>query len=158
MGISYIPQIYSLNDDVDYANMCALDNMPGEEVIFDAYDTGDKKILNKELIASEKLALKVGAPVMFIYNINDNVKNGVQGTVVSFLNGLPVVNTGSETLIVDRVTWPVYDRKHTFKVIATRAQIPLKLSWAMTVHKSQGKTLDAVEVHCGKEFAQANYM
>ena len=90
---------------------------------------------------------------MFIYNINDNVKDGVQGTVVSFLNGLRVVNTGSKTLIVDRVTWPVYDRKHTFKVIATRAQIPLKLSWAMTVHKSQGKTLDAVEVHCGKEFA-----
>jgi ATP-dependent exoDNAse (exonuclease V) alpha subunit len=112
-----------------------------------------KNFSNKELIASEKLALKIGAPVMFIYNINDNIKNGVQGTVVSFLNELPVVNTGSETLVVDRVTWSVYDRKHTSKVIGTRTQTPLILAWAMTVHKSQGKTLDAVEVHCGKEFA-----
>ena len=37
--------------------------------------------------------LKVGAKVMFIYNINNRIKNGVQGTVTSFLNGLPVVTT-----------------------------------------------------------------
>ena len=92
---------------------------------------------------------------MFIYNINDHIKNGVQGTVASFLNGLPVVTTsdGAASVVVERVTWSVYDRIENHKLVGTRTQIPLKLAWAMTVHKAQGKTLEAFEVHCGKEFA-----
>lgn len=151
--LSYIPKVFPLNEDVDYANMCILDSLPGQEVVFQAYDVGEKKLLNRGLIAGEKVVLKVGAKVMYIYNINDKIKNGVQGTVVSFLNGLPVVSSGSESVVVDRVTWPVYDRRDPNKLVGTRTQVPLKLAWAMTVHKAQGKTLEAVEVHCGKEFA-----
>ena len=153
LGIPYVPKVFPLNKDIDYTNMSILDALPGEEYMFGAFDKGDKKQLNKGLIASEKSALKVGAQVMFIYNINHNIKNGVQGTVASFLNGLPVVTTASETIVVNQVIWPVYDKKEPTKVIGTRTQLPLKLAWAMTVHKSQGKTLDAVEVYCGKEFA-----
>ena len=65
---------------------------------------------------------------MFIYNLNDRIKNGVQGTVTSFLNGLPVITTESESLLVDRVTWPVYDLKDLTKGIGTRTQLPLKLA------------------------------
>ena len=110
-------------------------------------------------MANEKLVLKVGAKVMFIYNINDHIKNGVQGTVALFLNGLPVVTTsdGAAIVVVERVTWSVYDRIENHKLVRTRAQIPLKLAWAMTVHKAQGKTLEAVEVHCGKEFAPGHF-
>ena len=152
-NLAYIPKVFALNTDVDYANMCFLEDIPGEEVLFEAFDVGDKKVLNRDLIAKEKLALKVGAQVMFIYNINDRIKNGVQGTVVSFTDGLPVVSTFSETVIVKKVTWSVYAKDDPTRVIGTRSQIPLMLAWAMTVHKAQGKTLDAVEVHCGKQFA-----
>ena len=151
--LSYIPKVFPLNEDVDYANMCILDSLPGQEVVFQAYDVGEKKLLNWGLIAGEKVVLKIGAKVMFIYNINDKIKNGVQGTVVYFLNGLPVVTSGSESIVVDRVTWPVYDGRDPNKLVGTRTQVPLKLAWAMTVHKAQGKTLEAVEVHCRKEFA-----
>lgn len=138
---------------MDYVNISILDRLPGNEVIFQAFDVGDKPVLNRNLIANEKVVLKVGAKVMFIFNINDRIKNGVRGEVVSFVNGLPVVSCSAKTIVVDRVTWPVHDRTNPTKVVATRTQIPLKLAWAMTVHKSQGETLDAVEVHCGKEFA-----
>jgi hypothetical protein len=90
---------------------------------------------------------------MFIYNINDVIKNGVLGTVVSFSNDLPVVQTDLETLVGNRVTWPVYDKHNSSKIIGTRTQFPLKLAWAMTIHEAQGKTLRAVEVHCNNLFA-----
>jgi len=64
---------------------------------------------------------------------------------VSFANGLPVVFCSAETIVVDRVTWPVYDRNSPTKVVGTRTQLPLKLAW-----QSQGQTLHAVEVHSGK--------
>ena len=138
---------------ITLTKLSILDAHPGEKFMFEAVDNGDKKPLNKGVIAREKLALKVGAQVMFIYNINDKIKNGVHGTVTPFLNGLPVVTTASETIVVNQVTWSVYDKREPSKVIGTRTQLLLKLEWAMTVHKSQGKTLDAVEVYCGKEFA-----
>ena len=152
-NLPYVPQLYPLIEDVDYANISILDRLPGNEVVFQAFDVGDKRVLNRNLIANEKLVLKIGAKVMFIFNINDRIKNGVRGEVVSFVNGLPLVSCSTETIVVDRVSWPVYDRTDPTKIVGTRTQIPLKLAWAMTVHKSQGQTLDAVEVHCGKEFA-----
>lgn len=152
-NLTHVPQLYPLNEDVDYANMCILDGLPGQEVVFQATDVGEKRLHNRQLIASEKLVFKVGAKVMFIYNISDHIRNGVQGEVISFLNGLPVVATSVETIVVHQVTWPVYAKDDPARVVETRAQLPLKLAWAMTVHKSQGQTMDAVEVLCGKEFA-----
>ena len=70
-SLAYIPKVFALNTDVDYANMCFLKDIPGEEVLFEAFDIGDKTVLGRDLIAKEKLALKVGAQVMFIYNRND---------------------------------------------------------------------------------------
>lgn len=59
--LTHVPQLYPLNEDVDYANMCILDGLPGQEVVFQATDVGEKRLLNRQLIASEKLVLKVGA-------------------------------------------------------------------------------------------------
>lgn len=155
LGISFGPKVFHLNEDVDYANMAILDAFPGEEVVFYANGKGEKKQINRSVIASETLVLKVRAEVMFIYNVNNNIKNGVPGTVSSFLNGLSIVTTAAEIeigIVVNRVTWPVYNKKKLTKVIGTRMQLPLTLAWAMTVHKLQGKTLDTVEAYCDKEF------
>ena len=44
----------------------------------------------------------------------------------SFVNGLPVVTTGAESVVVNKVTWPVYDNIDCPSVIANRTQVPLK--------------------------------
>ncbi|KAL9977118.1 hypothetical protein ACROYT_G014491 [Oculina patagonica] len=85
LKLDFIPKVLPHNEDVDFSNMCTLGSLPGQEVLFQAYDIEEKKLLNRELVANEKLILKVGAKVMFIYNINDRIKIGVQGTVASFL-------------------------------------------------------------------------
>lgn len=59
--LTNVPQLYPFNEDVDYANMCILDGLPGQEVVSQATDVGEKHLLNRQSIASEKLVLKVGA-------------------------------------------------------------------------------------------------
>ncbi|KAJ7391469.1 hypothetical protein OS493_018516 [Desmophyllum pertusum] len=56
-GLSYIPKVFPLNEDVDYAN---LDGLPGKGIVCHAHDIGEQKLLNKGVIASEKLTLKKG--------------------------------------------------------------------------------------------------
>ena len=66
-SLGYMPKVFALNTDVDYANTRFLKYILGEEVLLEAFDIGDKTVLNRYLIAKEKLALKVGAQFMFIY-------------------------------------------------------------------------------------------
>ena len=54
------------DEDVGFANMCVLEDVPRERILFGAKDVGDKRLLNKGLIGSENLVSKVKAKVMFI--------------------------------------------------------------------------------------------
>jgi ATP-dependent DNA helicase PIF1 len=108
--------------------------------------------LEKSMLVDATLNLKVGAQVMCVVNITDDNKNlilcnGSQGIVTSFceITGFPIVkyNNGVEHLMA-RHTW----LSEKIPGIGL-SQIPLILAWALTIHKSQGATLDAAEIDAG---------
>ncbi len=108
------------------------------------------------------LTLKVGARVMFIRNDNENGQyvNGTLGTVISLGDRRIIVRTDEGNEIdVERQTWDFYRyhiNKKTKEIEATLCgsfkQYPLKLAWAVTIHKSQGLTFDKVIIDAGRAF------
>jgi hypothetical protein len=140
--------------DVDAENEAALVALPGAEVRFAARDVGDARSLAAGCPAPSSLALKVGAQVMLIKNISAKrgLVNGARGVVERFTSaGLPVVRFAASGVseAVPRERWAV---RVGGAETAARLQVPLKLAWAVTVHKSQGLTLDRVEVSLDRAF------
>ena len=132
-----------------------LEKSDSNPVAFHSQDTGHKKYLCK-CIADKTLVLKVGAPVILLYNINSVLVNGLTGVVIDFQDNFPVVDFPQVDIKHKffRKTWTFYDEKNQRAVIASRTQIPLKVSWAITAHKSQGQTWPAAHVVSGNEFVQ----
>lgn len=157
LKLSYEPiKLYTHNIDVDKVNEQYLEHLPVKSKKYKATTSGDKKIiemLKKSIIATEKLELKIGAKVMFIKNNPDKgYINGTLGMVTDYSElGFPLVKTlKQESIIASSEKWEVEDDNG--KVLASFSQIPLRLAWAITVHKSQGMTLDAVEMDLSKVF------
>ena len=114
--------------------------------------------LKKSCLATENLRLKKGARVMCVKNNFDKgYVNGTLGVVVSCGFGLdPVIRTAStpdfpegRLITLELADWTIEDDG---KVLAQITQYPLRLAWAITVHKSQGMSLDAIEVDLSKAF------
>jgi len=110
--------------------------------------------LKRSCLALEELKLKIGAEVMFIKNDPlGKFVNGTRGVVVGFENNSeawPIVKTfDNETFIAYPEEWK-YEDNGIVRAIIT--QVPLRLAWAITIHKSQGMTLDAAEIDLGDAF------
>lgn len=149
-------KLYTHNEDVDFINNTHLADIPGMSKIFKAKTSGDKSILEalkKSVITPDAMPLKIGAKVMFVKNNPEKgYINGTLGEVVDYSDdSYPLVKTNEGNIIeATREEWSVNDE--TDKALATYKQVPLRLAWAITVHKSQGMTLDAAELDLGRTF------
>ncbi|XP_045500625.1 ATP-dependent DNA helicase PIF1 [Colias croceus] len=146
-------RLCSHTNDSKMINNSKLRDLEGEEKVYSAQDSDSAtSLLDMQTIAPAKLVLKVGAQVMLLKNINVNagLVNGARGVVVKFDEGLPVVrfkNKKEYTAKTER--WYV---KNANGSLLCRRQVPLNLAWAFSIHKSQGLTLDCVEMSLSKIF------
>lgn len=154
-GEENLTRLFTHNVDVDSINDQHLRALPGKVKRFRMTSDGDPykvEALMRNVLAPEVLELKVGAEVMFVANdFEAGFVNGTRGKVIRFSkSGNPVVETtdGNEIGVVPH-TWQTKEDDH---VVAEVEQHPLRLAWAITVHKSQGMSLDAAEVDLSKAF------
>lgn len=117
-----------------------------EKTYIAAKNSGSKKHLDK-IVAPQYLHVKKGCSVMLLRNLGGKFVNGLCGHVKEMRHDaiivyFPAIN---EAHSVGRHQFTGYDMK---KNTAERLQFPLQLSYGLTIHKSQGMTLNHVAVHC----------
>ncbi len=152
-----VTQLYSHNADVDQLNSSALGKLSGQSRIFQMESKGPEKLLaglKRGCLSPETLELKEGARVMFTKNdhVLRRYANGTIGTITGFdsVRGFPVVQLKSgRTLVVEPDQWSIQDGG---RLLAQITQVPLRLAWAMTVHKSQGMSLDSAHMDLSNAF------
>ena len=153
-----ITELHTVNVDVDDINIQKLAELPGEERSYQQTTTGSKiyvENLQRSVLAPENLVIKLGALVMAVKNSPQKLyANGSIGAVVDFepLTEYPVVEfrDGRRVTMVPDV-WELRDGE---RKRASISQVPLRLAWAITVHKSQGMTLDAAKIDLRKAFVE----
>lgn len=150
-------KLFSHNTDVDRINATELKKLPSASSTFVAKHRGPKPLIEtlfRGCLSPERLELKVGAKVMFTKNNPETqVVNGTTGVVTMFQRGsnFPIVQLKSGRVVAaEPMDWSIVADGAP---LATISQIPLRLAWAMTVHKSQGMSLDAAYVDLSSAFA-----
>ena len=150
-------RLYTHNIDVDVVNKKHLDLLGTPKKDYHMTSKGARNLaetLKKNCLSPEVLELKKGARVMFTKNHNEGgYVNGTLGVVVDFNSfGDPIIETNNGMKFsVTPQSWKIEEEG---KIKAEISQYPLRLAWAITVHKSQGMSLDAMEVDLSKSFVR----
>jgi ATP-dependent exoDNAse (exonuclease V) alpha subunit len=154
-------RLYTHNINVDTVNDQELSKIDNPECIYEMKTKGRPPLieaLKKSCLAPESLRLRKGARVMCVKNnFEQGYVNGTLGVVVSCGHGVPPIILTASTrdhpngrkLTIEEATWVIEDEG---KKLAEITQYPLRLAWAITVHKSQGMSLDAIEVDLSRSF------
>lgn len=149
-----VARLYSHNANVDRENTMRLEEIDGKAHAYVMTAKGAAHMiesLKRGCLSPEMLVLKEGARVMFTKNSMEGLyANGTLGVVTGFGVTGPIVKTNSgRSFEVLHAEWAITDGG---KVLARINQIPLRLAWAITVHKSQGMTLDSAAVDLSQAF------
>ena len=149
-------ELHTVNVDVDSENQAKLERLPGDEIVYSQTTTGSQNYvenLGRSVLAPAELRLKKGALVMAVKNsLDKKYVNGSLGTVIDFdpATEYPIVEfVNGKEVTMQPDTWELRDGD---KKRASITQIPLRLAWAITIHKSQGMTLDAAVIDLRKAF------
>lgn len=155
-ALQNITRLYSHNIDVDRVNEQELAKIKKPSRSYHMKERGKKALveqLKKGCLSPQCLTLKEDAVVMFTKNDpRGRFVNGTTGTIIGWdgKTKLPVVKTVTgEQITATPMEWNIEDEK---RVAAQVAQIPLRLAWAITVHKSQGMSLDKAVVDLRRAF------
>lgn len=151
-------KLYTHNINADRINQMELEKIPGPAHAYHMESTGNDALsamMRKNCLAPEELTLKKGALVMFVKNnFEEGYVNGTLGKVIDFTEkeNYPVVETFSGNTV--KAVPAIWEIDEEGSPAARIKQIPLRLAWAITIHKSQGMTLDAAEIDLGKSFVE----
>ena len=154
-----ITKLYCKNKNIDYENKQKLENLSTASKFYQWSESGSEKELKmlkqdcKNKIV-ENLELKIGAKVMFVKNnLERQYCNGSTGEIISFDDhNYPAIKL-NDGRILDSIQEEEFYREDADGYrTATIKQIPLKLAWAITIHKSQGMTLDQVAIDLANTF------
>lgn len=150
-------KLYCRNINVDVINEQELAKIDSPEKVFPMGAVGFNatvESLKRSCLAPAELKLKIGAEVMFIKNdAHGKFVNGTRCVVVGFEKtpeSYPIIKTHDNDVFVAYPEEWKYEDNGIVRAIIT--QIPLRLAWAITIHKSQGMTLDAAEIDLGDAF------
>lgn len=151
--------LFPVNRQADNLNDLRLAQIQDEEHVFHAEQAGPANLvdrLKRNMLAPERLVLKTGAAVMALRNDTDRqYVNGSIGTVRGFApeakGGWPIVEFENGNIVtMKQATWEMMDGD---TVLAAINQVPLRCAWGITIHKSQGMTLDRAVMDLRRTFA-----
>ncbi len=162
--------LFARNAEADKMNLKKLKELKGEEVLIKAKQTlhvkslHENKINNwkKSLPVPSELVLKIGAKVLFCTNKWQKYYNGERGIVREIGDDYVLVEKEDDFVRVDRMEYTmseniVLNDKLDEKPLVSIEQFPLKLAYAITIHKSQGMSIDELVCNIDNIFEKSQF-